>query len=50
MSCFFNRVQFDETFTDFSKLASVEAFKIARKLVQTFNSSKDKERIEVYSR
>ena len=46
----FSRSQFDEVFADSSKLSSLEAFKLSKRLVQTFNQAKDKERIEIYSR
>ena len=44
------RTKFDHTFSESSKVTSIEAFKTGKQLVQTFDYSKDKERLEIYSR
>ena len=46
----FIRSQFDITFSDLNKPLSIDAFKISKRVIQTFDSSKDKERLEIYSR
>ncbi|XP_046442108.1 ubiquitin-protein ligase E3B-like [Daphnia pulex] len=44
------RLQFDAAFSDTSKLLSIDAFKISRKVIKTFDPTKDKERLEIYCR
>ena len=46
----FCRTSFDETFKETGKVTSVEAFKIGKRLIQTFDPSKDRERLEIYCR
>lgn len=45
-----HRLQFDATFLESGKPSSIEAFKISRRVIQSFHPTKDKERFEIYCR
>jgi hypothetical protein len=43
-------LQFDAAFLETSKPLAIDAFKIGRKVIRTLDSTKDKERFEIYCR
>lgn len=45
-----HRTSFDDTFSDSTKVTSIEAYKIAKRLIQAYDPPKDKERLETYCR